>query len=85
MLNAIPTRFKLPVEQVDLLIDSGAEALRVNSGFRQFLTSLGGRVPFLQADAVPAQSAARCGANGAADAFAAALPEIPAAVSSDRN
>jgi NTE family protein len=85
LLNTIPTRFKLPVEQVDLLIDSGAEALRVNSGFRQFLTSLGGRVPSFRPPPFRSNPPRVAGANGAADAFASALPEIPAAVSSNRN
>lgn len=33
-LNAIPTRFKLPAEQVDLLISAGREALRRSSAFK---------------------------------------------------
>src|SRR6202035_2992510 len=41
-LNAVETRFKLPPEQVDLLIDAGRDALKVNPVFRSFLTSLAG-------------------------------------------
>jgi NTE family protein len=36
-LSAIPSRFKLPVEQVDLLIQAGRDALRDNGQFQQFL------------------------------------------------
>ena len=33
-LNDIPTRFKLPAEQVDLLISAGREALRRSPAFK---------------------------------------------------
>ncbi|MGE0524094.1 MAG: patatin-like phospholipase family protein [Variibacter sp.] len=39
-LNVIPTRLKLPQPSVDLLIESGHEALLTNSTFRSFLGSL---------------------------------------------
>lgn len=39
-LNAIPTRFKLPAADVDLLIDAGAASLRSNDVFKAFLASL---------------------------------------------
>lgn len=39
-LNAVPTRFKLPAEDVDLLIAAGADSLRSNSVFKAFLASL---------------------------------------------
>jgi NTE family protein len=39
-LNVIPTRLKLPQPSVDLLIQSGQEALLTNSTFRSFLGSL---------------------------------------------
>jgi NTE family protein len=42
MLNAVPSRFKLPPEQVDTLIEAGSEALRINPAFRDFLSSVGG-------------------------------------------
>jgi hypothetical protein len=40
-LNAVETRFVLPPQQVDLLIDAGSDALKSNSTFRSFLASLG--------------------------------------------
>ena len=40
-LNAVETRFVLPPQQVDLLIDAGGDALRGNATFRAFLESLG--------------------------------------------
>ena len=39
-LNAIPTRFQLPPESVDLLIDAGGEAVRKNPIYRGFLRGL---------------------------------------------
>jgi NTE family protein len=36
ILNAIPTRFVLPPEQVDLLIEGGADALRQNKTYQEF-------------------------------------------------
>lgn len=39
-LNRVPTRFKLPAEQVDLLIGAGRDAVRANPTFRAFLGSL---------------------------------------------
>jgi NTE family protein len=39
-LNAIPTRFQLPQESVDLLIDAGAEAVRNNPTYRAFRRGL---------------------------------------------
>jgi len=39
-LNAVETRFKLPPDQVDLLISAGRDALRNNVTFRAFLSSL---------------------------------------------
>jgi NTE family protein len=41
VLNAVPSRFKLPPEQVDTLIEAGGEALRINPIFREFLASVG--------------------------------------------
>ncbi len=40
-LNAVETRFTLPPQQVDLLIDAGRDALKSNIAFRSFLASLG--------------------------------------------
>jgi NTE family protein len=39
-LNAIPTRFVLPQQSVDLLIDAGAEAIRSNAMFQSFRRGL---------------------------------------------
>ncbi|MBM3529607.1 MAG: patatin-like phospholipase family protein [Alphaproteobacteria bacterium] len=44
-LNAVPTRFKLPPEQVDHLIAAGRDALRANKAYRDFLGSLGRSAP----------------------------------------
>jgi NTE family protein len=41
VLNAVPSRFALPQEQVDALITAGADALRNNGLFRAFLGSVG--------------------------------------------
>ena len=40
ILNAIPTRFALPAEQVDLLIAGGADALRASKGYQSFRRGL---------------------------------------------
>lgn len=39
-LNAVPTRFKLPEAQVDMVIAAGRDALRANDVFRRFLASI---------------------------------------------
>jgi NTE family protein len=39
-LNAIPTRFQLPQQSVDLLIEAGAEAVRTNPTYRSFRRGL---------------------------------------------
>lgn len=39
-LNAIPTRFSLPAQDIDLLVTSGAEALRRSSTFQAFRRGL---------------------------------------------
>ncbi|WP_249144514.1 hypothetical protein [Bradyrhizobium lablabi] len=36
ILNAIPTRFALPPEQVDQLISGGADALRTSKAYQSF-------------------------------------------------
>jgi NTE family protein len=43
LLNAVDTRFKLPTDQVDMVIESGRDALRANKVFRDFLIGVGGR------------------------------------------
>jgi NTE family protein len=42
-LNAVDTRLKLPVDQVDAVIAAGHDALRINPTFREFLKGIGGR------------------------------------------
>ena len=44
-LNAVETRFRLPPDQIDMLIAAGRDALRANDTFRAFLKSLPGSVP----------------------------------------
>ena len=44
-LNAVETRFKLPPDQVDMLIAAGRDALKNNAVFRSFLGSLGHAPP----------------------------------------
>ena len=39
-LNGVETRLRLPVEQVDMLIEAGRDALKNNTTFRTFLDSL---------------------------------------------
>jgi len=40
-LNAVETRFKLPPDQVDMLINAGRDVLKGNAVFRSFVRSLG--------------------------------------------
>ena len=40
ILNAIPTRFTLPAEQIDILIEGGADALRQNRSYQSFRRGL---------------------------------------------
>jgi NTE family protein len=42
-LDTVPTRFKLPQEQVDLVVTAGADALRINPTYRAFLADVGAR------------------------------------------
>jgi NTE family protein len=44
-LNAVETRFKLPPDQVDMLIAAGRDSLKTNPKFRAFITSLGPAPP----------------------------------------
>jgi NTE family protein len=39
-LNAIPTRFQLPQQSVDLLIEAGGEAVRTNPTYQAFKRGL---------------------------------------------
>jgi NTE family protein len=44
-LNTVETRFVLPPQQVDMLIDAGRDALRSNLAFHSFYESLGHALP----------------------------------------
>jgi NTE family protein len=44
-LNKVETRFKLPADQIDMLITAGRDALNTNPKFREFMGSLGRPVP----------------------------------------
>ena len=44
-LNAVDTRFKLPVDQVDTVIQAGHDALRANPIYQSFLRGTGSRGP----------------------------------------
>jgi NTE family protein len=56
-LNSVETRFKLPPDQVDMLIEAGRDGLNTNPMFRAFLTSFGRapppRPPLLQPRPAP--------------------------------
>jgi len=60
-LNAVETAFKLPPEQVDMVISAGHDALRNSSVFRSFVASLGAprppSVPLAEPPATPAPRA----------------------------
>lgn len=56
-LNTIETRFKLPADQVDMLINAGRDALKANVVFRSFLKSLGAPLPRETPVASPAEGA----------------------------
>jgi NTE family protein len=63
-LNAVETAFKLPPEQVDMVISAGHDALKNSSVFRSFLTSLGGHpgprgVPVAAPAVIPQEAAAQ--------------------------
>ncbi len=57
-LQAIETRFQLPVEQVDALIAAGSDALRANPTFQSFLASLrGSAAPYPRSQPSPPPAA----------------------------
>jgi NTE family protein len=68
-LNKVETRFKLPPDQVDLLIQAGRDGLATNPIFRAFLTSLGRapppRSPLLRPPAAPRPGAPVSQSDGA--------------------
>jgi NTE family protein len=53
VLNAVDTRLKLPINQVDAVIAAGRDSLRVNPTFRDFLKGLGGRAAPIPVPAEP--------------------------------
>ena len=62
VLNAVDTRLKLPVNQVDTVIAAGRDALGTNPAYAEFLKAVGGRshqqpAPFPGEPATPAESA----------------------------
>jgi NTE family protein len=62
VLNAVDTRLKLPVNEVDTVIAAGRDALGTNPAYVDFLKAFGGRphqqpVPFPGAPPAPAESA----------------------------
>jgi NTE family protein len=60
VLNAVDTRLKLPINQVDTVIAAGRDALSINPVYIEFLRAVGGRshqpTPFPGAPATPAES-----------------------------
>jgi hypothetical protein len=44
VLNAVDTRLKLPVKEVDAVIAAGHDSLRESPVYREFLKGVGGRV-----------------------------------------
>jgi NTE family protein len=63
-LNAVETAFKLPPEQVEMVISAGHDAVKNSGVFRSFLTSLGGHprprgVPVAAPAATPQEAAAQ--------------------------
>ena len=55
VLNAVDTRLKLPVDQVDAVIAAGRDALRANPTFRDFLKGIGGPARRRRLTAEPAE------------------------------
>jgi NTE family protein len=70
-LDRVETRFKLPADQVDMVIQAGRDALNANPKYRAFVRSLGGQI------APDAPAAPRRPAQGVpvADAAPADLPK----------
>ena len=63
-LNAVETAFKLPPDQVDMVISAGHDAVKNSSVFRSFLTSLDGRprprrIPLAGPAGTPQQASAQ--------------------------
>lgn len=73
-LDKVETRFKLPADQVDMVIQAGRDALNANPRYRSFVRSLDGRAspaaPRRPAQGVPVAEAASEELPEAATAFA---------------
>lgn len=54
-LNAVDTRLKLPVKEVDAVIAAGHDALRASPTYREFLRGVGGRASPAEPPAAPAE------------------------------
>jgi NTE family protein len=74
MLNAVDTRFRLPVDQVDAVIAAGRDALRVNPTFREFLKGMGRATPPAEPTepAEPPSTTVAVVPDGSSSSFAAA-------------
>jgi NTE family protein len=73
-LNAVDTRLKLPIDQVDAVIAAGRDSLRINPTFRDFLRGMGGRPmspPIVPEESTPV-AAASDGSDGPSSSYAAA-------------
>jgi len=85
ILNAVDTRFKLPQDQVDIVIEAGHDALHANPMFQNFLREVGGQ----RAPRAPGQR--RTESAPVAEALppnepvasAPAVPQMPAAAFGD--
>lgn len=66
VLDAVPTRFRLPAAQVDAVIDAGSDAIARHPALRGFLTSMGAPQPPRIASAGPAAAVLEAAALEAA-------------------
>jgi NTE family protein len=66
-LNKVETRFKLPPDQVDMLITAGRDALNANTRFRAFLRSFGRTPPPLPAPGAPVATSDAAAQQAAAE------------------
>ena len=72
MLNAVDTRLKLPIDQVDAVITAGRDSLRANPTFREFLKGLGGRGAPVPEPTEPPSTPVAAAPEGPSSSFAAA-------------
>src|SRR6516162_5860996 len=66
-LNRVETRFKLPPDQIDMLVTAGRDALNTNAKFRAFLTSLGRAPPAPAAPGAPVATSSDAAQHAAAE------------------